>query len=965
MESCFQYAVLEMRRLFNHSKCFNPHRRKEDMDKYLIDYLNSGKAWVVIGTGPSLQMGYPSWQELARNCVPWLKSELFDCDLSILENFMANGDWPAAFQEASRLLGDESRLIQYLNTILKPKEERGEIYDLISRWPIPVYLTTNWDDEIQKHLTKAGETYLTYGNSSDHMSYMIPDLQGAIFKLHGDLRSKSGLVMTSNEYTAIDNGEDWEHWRFKMNAVFQMNRVVVIGHSLTDPHMRHILASAKSGAGIVQPVIWIAPDADDKLRREMLEQYRIRVVSYFNQDGQHKDLLHVLRDITRFVVPRERISIQQDLARAIPSAPNADTAAAAALLVYSKISESDPIEIKRTKLIVASLESAILKLGHPNQFRISDVLKLAGWPDSYPLSNSSAIEVAEEATKQGLLVPVGDSKYAVGSKAIDIVKGHIAIYNHVRERFQRAIAQRISRLFSAISSKEASQLAIDIDRALIGCFQADGFALASSTFDIGTRGKRVLPGSIIDFLNNASAQYPNLLQRRAFFSSVVDMLTNPTQPDIQYLGSLVGGYCAFNYLGVYGDVAIHRLQHAKETVWLVDSDVQIPLLAFAAPTHLTFFSCINRVQQSHIRFFTLESLFEETFRHYLFAHNVVDHFGASSPEVLYAAQGQPPYRKSNQFLGGFIRWQAAGNSADWGQYLSIALGSRNPGRPEIRSRLESFGISVIEFDSWPGFEPNIFEERDRLTEEITKIRVPATAAEDSEFRFDSTNDPKRKAKPEAEALIVIQKERVGIFNILSNSVVPNEGWFISHTRILNALCRDGSRVTWPPESFIRFTESLSMDSVPSDSVHANCMFETILWSISQSGLDLLDQKAIDAVFGSLGDQFVISINQQRNNYSRVLEKKYGSPIDKVFEKIPKADQPMAALQLANEIAQKEQARADLIAHESGELKKRLKDADHELARLNRFRKKAAAKAAKGKRKARKQASKPKRQKTRR
>jgi len=66
-------------------------------------------------------------------------------------------------------------------------------YKLIARWPVPVYLTTNYDDEIQAHLAELGETYLPYSNSEDHMAYLLPDLSGALFNLHGDLRSEKGL----------------------------------------------------------------------------------------------------------------------------------------------------------------------------------------------------------------------------------------------------------------------------------------------------------------------------------------------------------------------------------------------------------------------------------------------------------------------------------------------------------------------------------------------------------------------------------------------------------------------------------------------------------------------------------------------------------------------------------------------------------------------------------------------------
>jgi len=38
---------------------------------------------------------------------------------------------------------------------------------------------------------------------------------------------------------------------------------------LYDPHIRHVLEAAKKGAGVVQPVCWIAPDVEPKIVRDI------------------------------------------------------------------------------------------------------------------------------------------------------------------------------------------------------------------------------------------------------------------------------------------------------------------------------------------------------------------------------------------------------------------------------------------------------------------------------------------------------------------------------------------------------------------------------------------------------------------------------------------------------------------------------------------------------------------------
>src|SRR5207249_695770 len=103
---------------------------------------------------------------------------------------------------------------------------------------------------------------IPYSNSEDHMAHLLPDLKGAIFKLHGDLRSERGLILTRSQYGAIARDQSWEYWRTKMTSAFQLVPFIVIGHSLSDPHIAHVLEAAKKGAGVHQPVCWIAPDVD-------------------------------------------------------------------------------------------------------------------------------------------------------------------------------------------------------------------------------------------------------------------------------------------------------------------------------------------------------------------------------------------------------------------------------------------------------------------------------------------------------------------------------------------------------------------------------------------------------------------------------------------------------------------------------------------------------------------------------
>jgi hypothetical protein len=87
--------------------------------------------------------------------------------------------------------------------------------------------------------------------------------------------------------------------------------------------------------------------------------------------------------------------------------------------------------------------------------------------------------------------------------------------------------------------------------------------------------------------------------------------------------------------------------------------------------------------------------------------------------------------------------------------------------------------------------------------------------------------------------------------------------------------------------------------------------------------------------------------------------KYGEPIEKVLARVPTLQQPLAALQLANERAAKESELRETALALAAEANKRANAAESELVDLQRYRRKLQEKQKKGEQRKRKGRSKPK------
>ena len=713
--------------------------------------------------------------------------------------------------------------------------------------------------------------------------------------------------------------------------------IIVVGHSLTDPHVKHVLKAAREGAKVVQPVCWIAPDVSMDTRREYLENYRIRVISYDNQGGSHRNLVHLVNSISDFVPPRVSIRITKSLAQ-VSASPLGKNAAAPGFFVFNKLAAQTNFDEKRVEVVAAAISSALPQLQQADPFTLIEALDLVGWPPSLPMPVGLQQTVGQKLIEDGVLLAAGD-RFTIAPGAVAVAAQEKDQFDHLRNQFNQSLQLRLRKKFPTLDNDKVTEVARDIEDALTGFFREFGLTLASTLSTTATRRSVTVPASVVPFINEASARYSDYLRRQAFSTISLDAFVRSNNSERNYLGRISQGFFAFHLLGVFGDAAAERVEHAKETVWLVDSSAQIPAVAVGSPANEAFRSAFNFVRKLGIRLFSTERLFDETREHLWFADRIIQKYGASSLDIIAAAEGHTPYRKANEFLKGFIAWQAAGNPTDWSSYM-YAIGGHYDIKDTLISALKGVGIEVVALSDWPGFVQEDHAETGAITEEVVTVYGD---------QYDQQNDFYKKAKPEAEALFIVRNERDGKYHMVSGKGVLSPAWFISETSILNSVNND-QRITWAPEAFIRFASTLGATS---DQESADRAFDMLLWSIAQTGVCVLDDRAALRVFGGVIDQARLTVTEQRAAYDNVLGDKYGEPIKSVLDRVPKLQQPLAVLQLANERLVLETERRSQAQATAYEAEKRAKVAEGKLQDVERFRRKQEQKQQKAKKRARK------------
>jgi hypothetical protein len=899
------------------------------VDPFVVRYLRSGRAWVIVGSGPSAQLGYPSWARLAETAIAVARAERPDFNLDRAVVALAGNDYPLVLQFASEALG-RPRLREVLRDILKPARPFGSLYRIIARWPVPVYLTTNYDDALARHLAEFGLAYRDLGNSQDDFALLVPDLDGAIVRLHGSLERDAGLVLTRRDYAEIETERTWRYWRTKMSSVIQMVPLVVIGHSLTDTNIRHVLELAKEGSGVTQPVCWIAPDVPPDHLRDLLEKHRLRVLTYDNSAGDHRNLEPLLAQISAFIPPRTAVGITRRIERIVE--PGTPDAAAAAVYVFNRLETLPDIAQKRRAVLEAALDAAIEHCSPGEELTLQQALQAVGWPATVAIPPEIGQGVLEASRAAGR-IDIVDGLIRTRGHSASRDRGEFV---HLRERFLAQIALRVRRDYPDADEEVAAGIAGDVDRALTGYFLRGGLTLATTLFAERDRPEGAIPPFILTFVIAASTQYPDYLRRQMFSSASIQAFSQASSAEREYLGRLSQGFFAFHALGAFGEAASERLRTAASTVWLIDSSAQIPALALASPAQGAFRTALTRLHAAGIRFFTTLKLFNETWTHLSYASSRINQFGPESPYIVAAALGEPPFASQNVFLQGYLRWQAAGNPPDWPKYMFECFGERRPTREAVGHQLAAVGLEIVDFQDWPGFVETDFAERETYSERLLEL---------ARRRRNVTRIPEEKLEewlrgkvvPEAEAFVIVQRERGGKYFMLSAANTRSPAFFVSATSAINLL-GGAIRTTWQPEAFLAFAGTVFTEL---DESSADRAFETLLWNLAESGVTVLADEEVERVLGAFVDPSTLRLEEQRQAVEETLGKRYGESPREILARLPPSTRGIGAVQLNTQLVEQQR---QMLA-DTRQRAREGERARQELDAVGRYRRKVAEKAA--------------------
>lgn len=872
-------------------------------DKRLIRAINGGRCFVLVGAGPSCEVGYPSWQRLAELTYEELTNMGRVSDSNSYEKFLAEKKYPELFRQAERDLGDRSALVSMIKSLLiPPGRHQGILYELISKWPFACYITTNYDDEIAASLAKLNEHFTVIRNRPEDFYSWRDGASHLIQKLHSDLNHPDEVILTSADYRRVYIEDSGHYFRDKLRQVFEMFDVFIIGHSLSDPDIDFVLQLARKTASPQHPIYMVAADFTTADEQEFLEKYNIVLVQYSNHNSTHSELRRILKTVDRFIVPRSRLRER----RGTTEISDEELGSAIALFLYRRLQGAQTTNYVSPLILMglSSVDDEGIAIENIVSLPILSNLAKGGMD-----SDEAVREAKENLVLQGFVSEIA-GKLIITNTGRAKVREYQAVRETEKDQAYGQFRLNLKNDYSGVTDLQLEQCQKLAEEVIVASFANRGLVIANQVFS----GQSASPGELSDifgYVSDRAAEIEDKGLRAAFVEAVHQFLVEPNLPQRKYLASVSQGYFLYHLLGLDPKCNQVRQDIFQKTLWLCDSSVILPLVAVGSHNHDYAVELFQTLSDAKALLHTTPKLLQETWDHFDWALRFVQTTGTESPEFLRAALVKGSY-KQNLFLDGYIRLSADGRIGTFKDYLELIFPHGKITRSSFDEIIIQDGLCLTDISDLKGFVQDDWGEIEEVKSIIQNEREKRGIYRSS-----------LQVESEAEVWIIVRNLRNGKYAI-DGFETAERVYFVSQSRIMDQVFQPEAVITWTPEALYRYLTAL-----PGRHTDPDLLQQCLLHEYYYAGISFVDRDRYVRFFGPSIDAAKASYEKEKSNYINELEENYTKNIDEAFESTPDLEKPFFVAQMGWRLAEASIRREELASKRALEAEAKVKQLQSE------------------------------------
>ena len=893
------------------------------LDKRLIRKINNGRCFALVGSGPSCEVGYPSWHKLAELTYEELTKIGRVSDSRSYERYLDEKKYPEFFRQAERDLGeDRDALVNLLKPLLTfPAKKHGVLYELISKWPFACYLTTNYDNEIETYLASLNEHFTVVRNRQEDFYSWRDGASHLIQKLHSDLNHSDEVILTSVDYQRVYIEDSGRYFRDKLCDVFTMFDVLIIGHSLSDPDIDFVLKLARQKRGPQHPIYMLAADFTKADEQEFLEKYNIVLVQYSNPDGTHSELRRMLNTADRFIVPRHGFGERT----AIDLRSEEEVEAAIAIFLYRHLQGVQATDYL-SPLILSGLHSA--ESGGVDSESIASLPVLKNLMKEEADYDEAIDQAMNDLIQKGLVSAVSGN-VTITSDGRDRVQEYHAIRKTEMDQAYGQFQLNLKNIYDDVKGSQLRQCRKLAEEVIVASFANRGSVVANKVFYEQSARPDEL-SDVFGYVSDKAVEIEDMGLRAAFIEAVHQFLVEPNLPQRKYLASVSQGYFLYHLLGLDPKCCEVRRDIFQRTLWLCDSSVILPLVATGCHNHDYAVELFRMLADENALLYTTPKLLQEAWGHFEWALRFMRRSGTESLEFLRAVLVKGSY-KQNLFLDGYIRLSADGQVGTFSDYLKLILPTERTDQSSFEENVIRSGLRVINISDLDGFVQDDWGELEGAKDEIQKGREERGIYR-SHLQVES----------EAEVWIFLKNFRSGKYSVdgLENA---ERVYFVSQSQIIDRVFQREAVTTWSPEALYRYLSVL-----PGRQINPDLLQQCMLHEYYYAGISFIDKDRYGHFFGPSINAAKASYQKEKASYIKELEDTYTGGIDDAFEQTPDLEKPFFVAQMGWRRAESSERKQESVLRRALEAEKRVDQLESEKdkawkTREKRWQKQEAAK----------------------
>ena len=850
----------------------------------IIRLINAGDAWVFVGAGASVDAGLPTWRGLSEGVVARLRGQQPSLgEDRILNRLILGRDYPKAFTRMVELT-DRPTVISGIRSVLR-ETRPGALTKFLAQWPVRGYVTTNYEHLIEGALQEAGQWsgWIEVGNTSEEVPKAGGNARRIVWHIHGSLERDDRRfypIVTDTDYAEFYLSTSGLVQQLK--SFLAQQRLIFVGFGFQDPDLLRLLEVVKGFSSPANPVYAFLGDENHTLtqrkRRDLFEQYNVDVVPYtIPPTGSHEHLTNLIRVYSSFILKRSQKYGMPE--RPCPSYAPETTA----LLLHNSLVMQHRIVLPDA--VIRSLLRAqvlsLLRYADRSLTRIDIMPALAErvrlLRKVAPLEDSNGVdqlisEVLDELAAAELIA--GEDEIGLTENGSELLRDQAAYSERMYEQFISSLRERVKKRTDDTNS--VGRVSKAAESFLKDCIDQRALGIAL----VGVFGEEKRDFHIVALLQSLPEYMGQLTRDEALLLTEIiqGLLARPSDEERRYFGFALQARFSLNLLGQDPKLVSTRMEQLAKTLFLIDSNTLISLLARSCIGYDFATFLLHRLQALKAPIATTKLLITEVAEHARWAIDRLGGRSAVSSAMLLVTTGRAGH-KTNLFLGGFYAELASeATTTSLFDYLDSAMASPagHTATDEVcDDRLSALGVPSRNLGEWIGFTPLLWPERDDLQKKITDLR-----------KSNHTYTHERQTQAEAEALIIIEKLRAGIFK--GDTEVTN-AYFLSNTRVVDRVAHSGVPITMRPAALLQWLSTITTASADELATLTN----GILWELSERGLNVVDTTTLQQTFSPLLSASREHLPEELAKLNMLTGVEYGESATKAFAALNDLELPIA------------------------------------------------------------------------